>query len=354
MWSAPSTILFFCLLVLVNLRSLTQACQGDEVPRNVVLDWFKQHLLDGLGLEKPPEPSLQAHEGGKVRVEVGKGHRRATRVGRAAWAQDHMRHLQENQEQVILFPSSDSTCGTEVSLPEEKDTRHFTYYFQPSADKQQSAVTLAHFWFYAGEGGSTTVAPLFILTSDQKLLNVAEIPTKTTPDGWTTYHLERPLHAILAQGPFVFQVRCPSCKCHANEADKTPFLHLHTRPRSPDRSPRQAAATIPWSPSAINLLMRPSLEKPDKSDCNREEINISFEELGWDNWIVHPKVFTFYYCHGTCLSLDRTTAVLGIKQCCAPVPGTMKSLRFTTTSDGGYSFKYETLPNIIPEECTCI
>ncbi|KAJ8004135.1 hypothetical protein DPEC_G00155630 [Dallia pectoralis] len=348
-----STIFSLGFLVLVTFRSLSKACQGDEVPRDVLLDWFKQHLLDGLGLEKPPEPSLQASEGGKVRVEVGHGHRRATRVGRAAWAQDHRRHHQENHEQVILFPSTDSTCGTQASIPEEKATRHFTYYFQPSAEKQQSAITSAHFWFYAGEG-STNVAPLFILTSDQKLLQVAEAPTRSTPDGWTTYHLQRPLHASLAQGPFVFQVRCPSCDCTANEADKTPFLHLHTHLRSPDRSPRQAVASIPWSPSAINLLMRPAQEKPDDSDCKREEINISFEELGWDNWIVHPKVFTFYYCHGTCSSLDRTTAVLGIKQCCAPVPGTMKSLRFTTTSDGGYSFKYETLPNIIPEECACI
>lgn len=114
----------------------------------------------------------------------------------------------------------------------------------------------------------------------------------------------------------------------------------------------ELAATIPWFPSAIDL-MRPSQQKPEYSDCQREMINISFQELGWDNWIVHTKVLNFCR-HGTCSASDRATAMLGIKQCCAPVPGTMKSLRFTTTSDRGYSFKYKTLPNIIPEECTRI
>lgn len=253
---------------------------------------------------------------------------------------------------VLVFP--DNTCANTGSPSEEKATSHYSYYFQPSMDNQESLVTSAHFWFYAGEGGSNSSSPLFILTSDLQLQEVAEGPAKIAADGWTTYHLERNLHAALTQGPFMLQVRCPACNCKSNEVDKTPFLHLHARGRGPDRSPRRAASTIPWSPSAIDLLQRPSQEKPEYSDCHREEINISFQELGWDNWIVHPKVLTFHYCHGNCSAWDRTTTMLGIKQCCAPTPGTMKSLRFTTTSDGGYSFKYETLPNIIPEECTCI
>uniref|UniRef100_A0A4W5LIM4 Inhibin alpha chain n=1 Tax=Hucho hucho TaxID=62062 RepID=A0A4W5LIM4_9TELE len=217
MWSGPSTVLSCALLLL-----WTQTCQGDELPRDVVLDWIKQRLLDGLGLEQPPEPSHQAPDGGRERAE-------------------------ESHEQVILFPSSDSTCDSSDS-PSERATSHFTYYFQSSLDNQESAITSAHFWFYAGEGASRNITPLFLLTSNQQLLQVAV-----------------------------------------------------------------------------------SGQDHQYSDCQREMINISFQELGWDNWIVHPKVLNFYYCHGTCSALDGTTAMLGIKQCCAT-----------------------TLPNIIPEECTCI
>lgn len=222
-------------------------------------------------------------------------------------------------------------------------------------NNHETVATSAHFWFYVGEGVSdNSSAPLFILTAAQQLLQAAEAPSKKSSDGWTTYHLDQNLLSSVAKGPFLLQVRCLTCHCHPSESDKMPFLHVHAQPRGPVRSPRHAPVTIPWSPTAIDLLQRPSLDRPHYSDCHRAEIEISFEELGWDNWIVHPKVLTFYYCHGNCSAWDRTTTMLGITQCCAPVPGTMKSLRITTTSDGGYSFKYEILPNIIPEECTCI
>lgn len=228
-------------------------------------------------------------------------------------------------------------------------------------------MTSASFWFYAGDGDATnSSAPLFVLSpTRQLLLQAAEAPSVRNADGWTTYHLEQRPRASVSEGPFILQVLCPSCQCHTNEADKMPFLHLHAQPRHPKRSPRHAgggvgggvggsAITIPWSPSALELLQRHPQDSQQHSDCQREEMEISFEELGWDNWIIEPKVLMFHYCHGNCSATDRIAATLGITQCCAPVPGTMKSVRITTTSDGGYSYRYETLPNIEPEECTCI
>ena len=246
---------------------------------------------------------------------------------------------------------TDSTCMDTPDAPSSSETADngvFTYYYEPSLDDKET-VTSAQFWFYAGEAVN---APVYMLTSRQELLKVSDTPDKRSEDGWTIYHLEKDLHQALAEGPFILQVRCSECVCLSSEPDKTPFVHLRTVTRHPERSRR--APLIPWSPTALNLLQRTSSDKTDpSSDCHLQKIDISFAELGWDNWIVHPKEFTFNYCHGTCAN-SQHTLVLGIKQCCAPVPGTMKSLRFTTTSDGGFSFKYETLPNIVPEECTCI
>lgn len=177
------------------------------------------------------------------------------------------------------------------------------------------------------------------------------MPSKRSPDGWTTYRFGQNIHKAVADGPFVLQVRCLMCSCYHSAEDKTPFLHVHARPQGLERTRR--SSHMAWSPEAIETLQRPSSDKIN-SDCTREQIQISFEELGWDNWIVHPKSFMFYYCHGNCSSPERTVTRLGMHQCCAPVPESMKSLRFTTTSDGGFSFKYETLPNIIPERCNCI
>lgn len=248
--------------------------------------------------------------------------------------------------------SADSACARVDSPPGE--TSYATYHFQPSMNHHQTLVTSAHFWFYTERGvTANSSAPLFILTPAKQLLQAAAEPSVIDSEGWSIYQLDQNLLASVAEGPFMLQVRCPARQCHADEPDKMPFLHLHAQPRGPARTPRQAPVIVPWSSSAGDLLQRPSPERPLSSDCHRAEVEISFQELGWDSWIIHPKVLSFSYCHGNCPSWDGTTTRLEITQCCAPAPSTMKSLK-VTTSDGGYSFKCETLPNIIPEECTCI
>ncbi|CAJ1086798.1 inhibin alpha chain [Xyrichtys novacula] len=299
------------ILVSIWILFFTRAFRGDELPREAVLSWFKVRVLEGLDLEEPPQTSTEDPDGGASEKEGRRAPPGPPRIRRTCATRVNQQPNQETTE-VIVFPSSGQRASSNSS------------------------------------------AQLFILTSAQQLLQAAESASTMSSDGWFTFDLDKKLLAFVAEGPFLLQVRCPDCECHANESDKTPFLHLHVQPRGPVRSPRQAPVTIPWSPSAINLLQRPSQERPQYGDCHRAEIQISFEELGWDNWIVHPKVLTFYYCHGNCSAWDQTSVMLGITQCCAPVPGMMRSLRITTTSDGGYSFKYETLPNIMPEECTCI
>lgn len=248
----------------------------------------------------------------------------------------------------MLFFSLADSFGAESEMGKSTNSC-FTLYFQPSISLRHFTITSAQLWFFSGEGVNSS-SPLLILTSEpQHFLN----PTESSSDGWSTYALDPSSLTSVADGPFLFWICCRR-PCRSNHPDQTPFLHIHIKPRGLVRFPRNTAPTIPWSPSAVYLLQRPSEERPQQDDCRREEIQISFEELGWDNWVVHPKALTFYYCHGNCSAQDRTAAALGISQCCTPVPGTMRSLRITTTSDGGYSFKHETLPNIMPEECNCI
>lgn len=51
--------------------------------------------------------------------------------------------------------------------------------------------------------------------------------------------------------------------------------------------------------------------------------------------------FWFYAPHAACWG----------RQCRAPVPGSTRPLGITATSDGGYSFGFETPLSIIPKEC---
>ncbi|CAL8290032.1 unnamed protein product [Lota lota] len=332
-------------LLVLGTGGVAWACPDAEMPREVALALFKDRVLGRMGLEAPP-----------VAPEFSpgvKGHGRRPRRSSSTAGADKEHKQDVDTSQIILFPSSASPCSRTGSSDGGTATVH-SYYFQPSVNSQELSVTSAHFWFYAGPASNSS-APLYILTPGQHLDHLAEAPSVTSMDGWAAYDLDdhsRP--SAVNSGPFMLQVRCADCLCHTDEPDKTPFLHLHVRPRVSGRSPRHAATAIPWSRVAVDLLQRPSLQQPQNRDCWRDEVDISFDELGWGNWIVHPKVVTFGYCHGNCSAPDHSAALLGIQQCCAPVPESMRSLRITTTSDGGYSFKYETLPNIIPEECSCV
>ncbi|KAJ8255858.1 hypothetical protein COCON_G00197220 [Conger conger] len=346
--SVAPCLLTALILVLGPLGG-TQACQESRGERGLVLDWLRQQILARMGLEEAPVPGV-GPEGATGEGEGPVAQRiHRPRVGRAAWSEGWQ--APQDSSQVILFPSSDSTC-TPSSAPPSPGASSFTYYFQPSTHCLESSLTSAHFWFYSGPGPQTpnTSVPLYVLTAGQQLLQAAPDPESLEEDGWSRYRLGPHVLPSLSQGPFVLQVRCPTCTC-STQAEQTPFLHLHTRPRAPDRARR---SSVPWSLSALDRLQRPSKDGGDYHDCHHEELNISFHELGWENWIVHPKVFTFHYCQGNCSSQDRITTLMGIRQCCAPLPGTMKPLRVRTTSDRGYSVKYETLPNINAEDCTCI
>lgn len=226
----------------------------------------------------------------------------------------------------------------------------FTYLFQPSAHTLSRTVTSAQLWFYSGPSAAPNhSAPDVLALSPQGRVPVTAMVVQT-PEHWTVFHLAPALLPQLSQPLFVLLVRCPGCPCLAEE-DKMPFLVATTRAKGSERARRSA---VPWSPAALSLLQRPSTDLAAHTNCRRASLNISFEELGWDKWIVHPSSFVFHYCHGSCAEGHGLSHRLGVQLCCAALPGTMRSLRVRTTSDGGYSFKYETVPNILAQDCTCV
>lgn len=36
------------------------------------------------------------------------------------------------------------------------------------------------------------------------------------------------------------------------------------------------------------------------NECCRESLYVSFEEMGWNDWILHPKGYNAYFCKGSC------------------------------------------------------
>ncbi|XP_078535260.1 inhibin alpha chain [Lissotriton helveticus] len=325
-----------------------QSCGTPPGVRQLILDKVRGHLLDALGPVPAPRESERPLPRG-----IHKRHDPGPLAPLSGGDEPRL----EDASQVILFPSTDVPCDATQQMPSSADQETlFTYLFQPSPHILSRQVTSAQLWFFTGPvvppspplNMSAAPAEVLVLTG-QGQTSIATSWVQVSAE-WTAFHFTRPFLHHVSQKIFVLSVQCPSCPC-VSDADKMPFIVSITKPRPQDRSRR---SSLPWSPAAINLLQRPSDDAQSHAHCHRGSINISFEELGWDKWIVHPKSFLFHYCHGTCSTSSNLIHKLGFQLCCAALPGTMRSLRVRTTSDGGFSFKYETVPNIITEDCACI
>ncbi|XP_060118094.1 inhibin alpha chain [Heteronotia binoei] len=329
------------LLLALLSPAAVAGCSEGEVNRQLILAKVKAHFLEFLG------PAPQAS-----RVLVGQRglHRRHASTARS-WEE-------KDTSQVIIFPSTDIPCEPPQSDELPEDSGIFTYFFQPSPHALSRVVTSAQLWFYTGpvkvqssslsdEASNSSTPGVEIL----KLSEEGRVPVATmavpAADNWTVFHFSNSFLPYFAQKIFVLLIRCPGCPCMA-DAEKMPFLVAATKPKSRDRAPR----SLVLRPSAaLNLLQRPSDDATAHANCHRASVNITFEELNWSHWIVHPSSFEFHYCHGSCL--DTYTITSSVQLCCAALVSTIKSLRVRTTTDGGYSFQYDSLP-LLTQDCVCL
>ena len=85
------------------------------------------------------------------------------------------------------------------------------------------------------------------------------------------------------------QIACSTCTIERNtapvsmEARLKPFLVIQTLPLPQRYRPRRNANC-----------------QPDMKECCRDELYISFAEIGWSDWILHPSGYHAYFCRGSC------------------------------------------------------
>ncbi|XP_074154747.1 inhibin alpha chain [Sminthopsis crassicaudata] len=360
----PLWLLLHVLLLLLG-REGGHTCQGPELDRELVLAKVRTLVLDALG---PPTTSKERGEPAARRLPRRHAHPGDPRSR-------SMESKEEDLSQVILFPTTGPSCEDGAAAGEAEGL--FTYSFQPSLHMRSRQVMAAQLWFHTGlpragaEGGNASGPAVTLLAMSSG--GPMEVPTSLglAPPRWAVLHLAAPALPLLTHPLLVLLLRCPRCPCLAR-LDATPFLVAHTRARAASVGERTRRSLPPppwpWTPAALRLLQRPSEEVAAHADCHRAALNISFRELGWDQWIVHPPSFLFHYCHGSCGLVPSPVLSAGAaltpsqplplgpgsRPCCAALPSTMRPLRVRTTSDGGYSFKYEMVPNLLTQHCACV
>ncbi|XP_068205335.1 inhibin beta B chain-like [Palaemon carinicauda] len=135
------------------------------------------------------------------------------------------------------------------------------------------------------------------------------------------------------------------------EASHLPFLVVHTAPTPSRRLSRRALQC-------------------DKNTqlCCKENLFISFRDLGWDDWIIAPSGYNANYCKGSCSSVYRTpdsyptfhSNVMeefrrrlppgALTPCCAPTKLSPMSIIY---QDEYSNIIKRDVPRMVVEECGC-
>lgn len=113
-------------------------------------------------------------------------------------------------------------------------------------------------------------------------------------EGWLKINIAWPVKNWLEykEVSHVINVACKTCGMNASlspissQHDLKPFLVIHTYGQPRARFQRR--------------VKRYSNCAASGNECCRESLYVSFEEIGWDDWILHPKGYNAYFCKGTC------------------------------------------------------
>ncbi|CAG2053230.1 unnamed protein product [Timema podura] len=132
-------------------------------------------------------------------------------------------------------------------------------------------------------------------TQKTKLLTIKDTDVK---EGWVKIDMawvvknwleyQELFHAIF--------IECKSC---GMEVARSPIS------LQPDRKPFLIIRT-----SSVNKRRRSKRHVncvPGVSECCRENLYISFAEIGWDDWILHPTGYQAYFCRGSCSNAASLT-----------------------------------------------
>lgn len=105
-----------------------------------------------------------------------------------------------------------------------------------------------------------------------------------------------------------------------------------------------------------------------KGPCCKQRFYVSFQEIGWDDWILAPPGYYANYCRGECSGIYRTPdtfgsfhthfieeyrkleKIEGLQQCCTPTKFSSMSLIYLNEDD---KIIKRDLPKMVVEECGC-
>ncbi|XP_069975035.1 inhibin beta B chain [Penaeus vannamei] len=260
-------------------------------------------------------------------------------------------------------------------------------FTQSDEDVGSLRVTEAMLWVYVRRlpgarhhdpsESKTTLWVFRIPPEDTRENPLAELATslRVTPtrDGWRRLNLTSLVQRWFARSGERLRllVDCSSC---GGELEAPLFTARKHKGAHKPGSRRAEASHRPFlvvhtAPTPSRRLSRRALQCDKNTElCCKQELFISFNELGWDDWIIAPRGYKANYCKGSCDSVYRTpdsftnfhAHVLEelqrnrpagtLTQCCAPTKLSPMSLIYLDESS---NIIKRDVPRMVVEECGC-
>ncbi|KAH8283510.1 hypothetical protein KR018_004633 [Drosophila ironensis] len=198
---------------------------------------------------------------------------------------------------------------------------------------------------------------------DSKYLPVAKtiaIQSVDAQEEWMKIDIEWPIKRWIGSHELshLIHITCESCDVSSIEEiisvdkDYRPFIMIDTQNR---RTKSRQKRSINCSSGV--------------TECCREQLYISFKEIGWSNWILQPEGYNAYFCRGSCSSVASVTQAashhsslmkilstssgnksLELVPCCTAKQYSSLQL---VVMDSSNTATVKTLPNMVVESCGC-
>ncbi|CAD6211453.1 GSCOCG00010991001-RA-CDS [Cotesia congregata] len=340
----------------------------EHILNEIRVEYVKQQILKKLRLSKPPDVSISLSTLPKPLIN---GYVLELRPGEPFESEKQAESFYGKTDQIVVFPNEDVTDVENC----RQNSNHLTgfspaacFTFNLPSEMQYVDVTSADLWFYKENDENDVYGQTFVLSEldhwDQggsfEKNTIMAIFETSIEEGWVKTDVaftvrkwvERQIlnHAI--------QIACSTCSIDRETAPVSaeltlkPFLVIHTSPLLPKNRPKRNS----------NCL-------PEMKECCRDQLYISFDEIGWSDWILHPSGYHAYFCRGSCSSaaslimsgspynnilrkwLMKNGGQNEIVPCCSPTQLSPIQLLYV---DSNNTITQKTLPNMVVEACGCM
>ncbi|XP_063992349.1 growth/differentiation factor 8 [Diachasmimorpha longicaudata] len=344
----------------------------DQILNEIRVEYVKQQILKKLRLSKPPDVTISISTLPKPLIN---GHVLELRPGEPMEPEKQAESFYGKTDQVVIFPNEGPTDLTNCRTT----SNHLTgfspaacFTFNLPAEMQFVAVTSADLWFYKGNDENDVFGQTFVLSEldhwDQggsfEKNTIMAIFETSIEEGWVKTDVAFTVKKWVEKRRLnhAMQIACSTCSIDrenapvSTEVTLKPFLVIHTSPLPQKNRPKRNS----------NCL-------PEMKECCRDDLYISFEEIGWSDWILHPSGYHAYFCRGSCTSaaslmmsgspynnvirkwLTKNSSIHRrgneIVPCCSPTQLSPIQLLYV---DSNNTITQKTLPNMVVEACGCM